>query len=221
MAERWITKNGRRIPIVDGGGGKAVAAGVAAVMIFGGGGVTGAAGGSSVGVETVSVRKADAKRSARKGKADDAWRRMGMRRLKRSVSKRNRGCVRVTWGEVRRSLLRDPCTSLDRRLFAIADRRGNIALVSVAWVRFRTSDARRRFQDVIDVYGTGDIRPLGAGRLGLAHVRFTGRYYHSIPKRARLTVAEAEAVKGGFDPKVLDGLAEIAAELPSPRHRRR
>jgi len=190
MAERWITKNGGRIPIDGGGGGKAIAAGVAAVMVLGSGGVTGGAGGSSVSVETVKVRKADAKRSAR--------------------------------SEVQRSLIRNPCTSLQRALFAIADRRGNTALVSVAWVRFRTSSARRRFQEVIDVYGTGDIKPLAASVLGLAGVRFTGRYYHSIPKGARLTVAEAEAVKGAFEPKVLDGFAQIAAELPSPpAHRRR
>ncbi|MFI0447990.1 hypothetical protein [Actinomadura sp. 6N118] len=167
-------------------------------------------------METVKVQKAQAKRSARKGDADEAWRRVGMRRLRQSVSRRNLGCVRATFGEVQRSLIRNPCTSLDRKLFAIADRRGNTALVSVAWVRFHTSGARRRFQEVIDVYGTGDIKPLTANLLGLADIRFTGRYYHSIHQGARLTVAEAEAVRGTFDPKVLDGFAEIAAELPSP-----
>ncbi|WP_143228170.1 hypothetical protein [Actinomadura meyerae] len=221
MAERWITKNGRRIPIDGGGGGTAVAAGVAAVMIFGGGGVTGAGRGSSVSLESIKVRKVDAKRSARKGRADEAWRRLGTRRLKRSATRRNRECVSATYGQVQRSLLRNPCTSLYRRLFAIADRQGNIALISVAWVRFRSTGARERFQEVIDVYGTGDIKPLGAAALGLRSIRFTGRYYHSIGRGKRLTVAEAEAVKGGFAPKVLDGFAEIAAELPGPSPRRR
>lgn len=221
MAERWITKDGRRIPI-DGGGGKTVAAGVAAILILGSGGVAGGAGSSSsVNVETVKARKVDAKRSARKGKSDEAWRRLGMRRLKQTTSRRNRGCARATFGEVQRTLIRNPCTSLQRRLIAIADRRGNTALVSVAWVSFRTSGARKRFQEVIDVYGTGDIKPLAASMLGLAGVRFTGRYYHSIDKGARLTVAEAEGIKGAFEPKVLDGFAEIAAELPRPPTRRR
>ncbi|HEU5161323.1 MAG TPA: hypothetical protein VFU43_30300 [Streptosporangiaceae bacterium] len=169
---------------------------------------------------TVKARKADAKRAARMGNADRAWRRIGMR-LKRGVDKRNVGCVRATWGEVRRSLIRNPCTSLDRTLFPIVDGRGNTALISVAWVRFRSGGDRRRFQKVIDVYGTGDIKPLAASLLGMADVRFTGRYYHSIAKGRRLTVAEAEAVRGTFDAKVLDGFAEIAAELPRPPGRRR
>lgn len=224
MAVRWRTINGRRVPIGadDGGTGMAVAAGLAVVVVLGGGGVTGGVGGSAVNVRTLNVGKVEAKRSARKGDAHKAWRRIGMRRLRQTVNRRNLRCVGLTWGEVRQTLIRHPCTSLDRTLFPIADRRGNIALVSVAWVRFRTSGDRRRFQEVIDVYGTGDIKPLAASLLGMADIRFTGRFYHSIPKGVRLTVAETEAVKGHFDPQVLDGFAEIAAELPSPPvHRRR
>jgi hypothetical protein len=203
-----------------------VAAGLATAAILGSGGVGGAgaaggAGGSPVTMRTVNARKADAKRAARMRNADQAWRRIGMRRLKQTTNKRNRDCVRATFGQVQRPLIHNPCTSLERKLFAIADRRGNTALVSVAWVRFRTSDHRRRFQEVIDVYGTGDIKPLAASLLGMTGIRFTGRYYHSIPKGARLTVAEAEAATGTFDPKVLDAFAEIAAELPSPPSRRR
>jgi hypothetical protein len=173
-------------------------------------------GASPVSARTLKAGKAAAKRAARSGKnADKAWRRIGMRRLKQKA-KRHQGCMAATFGEVRRSLIRNPCTSLNRKLLAIEDRRGNTALVSVAWVRFRTSGARRRFQEVIDVYGTGDIKPLAASVLGMADVRFTGRYYHSVPRGARLTVAEAEAVTGTFGPEVLDGFAQIAAELPSP-----
>ncbi|TDC58913.1 hypothetical protein E1200_32780 [Actinomadura sp. GC306] len=227
MAGRWITKNGRRIWIGDDGGGKIIVAGVAAIMMAGSSGVVGGAAGagaggaSSVSAKNFKARKGDAKRSARKGDAEKAWRRLGMRRVTRSLDRRTAGCVRVTWGEVQQAAIRNPCTSLDRRLFAIADRKGNTALITVAWARFRSNGDRRRFQRVIDVYGTGDIKPLAASKLGLADIRFTGRYYHSIPKRTRLTVAEAEAVKGSFSPEVLDGFAQIAAELPSPPNRRR
>ncbi|MFS2295225.1 MAG: hypothetical protein FWJ90_21435 [Actinomadura sp.] len=208
----------------------AVAAGLAAIMMMGGGGVAGGAAGaagaggaeaSTVSVRTFNAHKGAARRSARKGNADKAWRRLGMRRVKRSRPRRDAGCARFTWGEVRRTAIRNPCISLERRLFAIADRKGNTALITVSWVRFRNSGDRRRFQRVIDVYGTGDIKPLAASRLGFAGIRFTGRYYHSIPDKARLTVAEAEAVKGAFSPEVLDGFAQIAAELPSPTGRRR
>ncbi|HEX6467772.1 MAG TPA: hypothetical protein VF069_01655 [Streptosporangiaceae bacterium] len=225
MAERWRTINGRRVLIgADGGGsGTVVTVGLAAAMILGSGGVVGVGevGSSAVSVRTVRAHKADAKRAARSRKPDQAWRRIGMRRLRQPVSRRNLSCVLATFGEVRRTLIRHPCTSLERILFPIADARGNTALVSVAWVRFRTSGDRRQFQKVIDVYGTGDIKPLAAGPLGLAGVRFTGRYYGSVPRGMRLTVAEAEAVRGTFKPEVLDGIAEIAAELPSPPGRRR
>ncbi|GAA0543433.1 hypothetical protein [Actinomadura livida] len=225
MAGRWITKNGRPVRIDDGGGGKIVVAGLAAIMMAGSGGVVGGAAGAgdapSLSAKTINARKGDAKRSARKGNADKAWRRLGMRQIRRSRDHPRAGCVRVTWGEVQQAAIRNPCTSLDRRLIAIADRSGNTALISVAWARFRNNGDRRRFQRVIDVYGTGDIKPLAASKLGFADIRFTGRFYHSIPKMARLTVAEAEAVKGTFNPEVLDGFAQVAAELPSPPNNRR
>ena len=196
-------------------------------MILGGGGVGAGGGlaggleGSSVSWRTVKARKAEAKRAARSRNPDRAWRRIGMRRLKKTLNRPNLKCLRVTYGEVQRSLIRNPCRSLDQMLFPIADGQGNTALVSVAWVRFRTNGDRRRFQKVIDVYGTGDIKPQGASVLGFEGIRFTGRYYGSVPRGARLTVAEAEAVKGTFDPKVLDGFAEIAAEIPNPWRTRR
>lgn len=223
MAVRFRMINGRRVPIGgdDGGTGKIIAAGLAAVMLGSGGLVGGGPVDSPVSAKNFKAGKRDAKRAARSRHPDQAWRRIGMRRLKRSVSKPNLNCLRATFGQVQRTLIRHPCRSLDQTLFPIADSRGNTALISVAWVRFRTSGDRRAFQKVIDVYGTGDIKPLAAGPLGMAGVRFTGRYYHSIPKGARLTVAEAEPVRGTFDPEVLDGFAEIAAELPSPRARRR
>lgn len=220
----WKTINGRPVLIgAEGGGrrGKVVAAGLAAaVAMGGGGGVAGGAGLSSVSVRTVTAQKPHAKRAARKGDLDNALRRIGVRRLKKTRQRRDHGCKRATFGQVRQTLIHSPCTSLVRRLFAVRDRRGNTALVSVAWVAFRTSADRRRFQKVIDVYGTGDIKPLAAGPLGLADVRFTGRYYHSIPSGARLTVAEAEAVTGSFPGEVLDSFAQIAAELPRPPTRR-
>lgn len=230
MAQRWITKNGKPVLINTDGPGKGIAVAAATGMIvavggFSGGALSGAApgatGGSTASVRTVRAGKAEAKRTARTRDADHAWRRIGMRRLKQTKNRPSLGCVKASFGEVQEFLIRRPCTSLDRMLFAIADRRGDTVLVSVSWVKFRTADRRNDFKRLIDVYGTGDFKPLGASLLRLAEVRFTGRYYHSIAgSGGRLTVAETEAVKGTVHPEVLDTVAQVAAELPGPPRRR-
>lgn len=226
MAPRWRTlEDGRRVPINDGSGsgrGIAVAVTVGMVLAVGGlsGGVAGTSAGTSATLRTVKAGKADAKRAAQSRNADQAWRRIGMRRL-RQTDRRSPKCVRASFGRVREFLIHRPCTSLDQMLFAIADRQGNTVLVSVSWVRFRTKDRMRDFKRLIDVYGTGDFKPPAAGLLNMADIKFTARYYHSVARRSRLTVAETEPAKGTLDPETLDTIAEIAAHLPGPPTRRR
>lgn len=122
MAPRWRTlEDGRRVLINDGGGpGKGTAAAVAIglVLASGGlsGGVAGTSAGSSVTVRSVQAGKADAKRAARSRKADQAWRRIGMRRLRQTSNKRSLECVKASFGQVREFLIGRPCTSLDRML---------------------------------------------------------------------------------------------------------
>jgi hypothetical protein len=69
---------------------------------------------------------------------------------------------------------------------------------------------------LIDVHGTGDIKPLASSLLGIADIPFTGRNYHSDRKGATLTVAEAETASGRVDSELLDAMAEVAAQLPGP-----
>ncbi len=56
-----------------------------------------------------------------------------------------------SYGQVRDFFLRNPCKSLDRTLFTLADPDGNTFVVSVSWVRMRQRGDVRRLEDLIDV----------------------------------------------------------------------
>lgn len=78
-------------------------------LSFGGSTAGGAA--DSVAGQSFNAKKADAKKSAQKGDADAAWRRMGMRTLKRRP-KQDLTCVANSFGHVRQFFLHAPCRSL-------------------------------------------------------------------------------------------------------------
>ncbi|AHH99874.1 hypothetical protein [Kutzneria albida] len=207
----------------DPGPGKSGGAAVAAVVLAGamaaaGGGAT--LGGASSTVSSIdsatgrnlNAKKADAKSSARRGDAEDAWRRLSMRTIKK-VLKEELACVTHSFGQVRDFFVRTPCRALDEAVFAIGDE-GSAVIVSVAWVGFRNSEHARDFQRVIDVYGTGDVTPLGGAVLGMADVHFTGQHYQSRRENSTVVIAEAEALTGHVDNDVLDTVAEVAVLLP-------
>ncbi len=224
---------GRRIGGAGGGSDKGTSSShvvvgtVAAIAIASaGGGVSvgvGAAGGSSAAgtvaesaaSRNIIARKANGKRAASRGNADDAWRRMGMRGVRKNL-RQDLSCVVNSFGAIREFFVRTPCTSLDRALFAVDDGQGNLIVVSVAWVGFRTRGQAQRFKELDDTYGTGNVSPLGGAVLGLADVRFTGQHYQSRRKGATTVIAEAEPVDGVVEDAVLDAVAEVAVLLPRP-----
>ena len=223
---------GRRIGGAGGGSDKGtsshvVVGAVAAIAIASAGGGAsvgiGAAGGSSstgtiaesVASRNIVARKANGKRAASRGNADEAWRRMGMRGVRKNLQQ-NLSCVVNSFGQVREFFLRTPCRSLDRALFAIDDGQGDLIVVSVAWVGFRTRGQAQRFKDLDDTYGTGNVSPIGGAVLGLADVHFTGQHYRSRRTGTTTVVAEAEPVDGPVEDAVLDAVAEVAVLLPNP-----
>jgi hypothetical protein len=169
--------------------------------------------GTSASAPNLTARKADAAKPAKKGDTAGTWQRLGMRELKRTI-KRDARCLAASFGQVRLFFLRTPCTSLDRILFAVGDGAGNDAVVSVAWVGFRTHAQAADFMGLIDVYGTGDIQPLASGLLGLADIKFTARHYGSTRTGSQVTIAEAESTGGHVAPDMLKALAEVAAQFP-------
>lgn len=164
----------------------------------------------------LKARKAEAKRSVRRGRVDDAWQRMGLRRLRQSDKISAVDCAVHSFGEVREFLIRTPCKSLDRILLVVGDDQGNAAVVSVAWVEFRNRSTVWKFQRLEDRHGTGDIRPLGGSLLGMRDIEFTGHHYSTELKKNTIAIAEAETVSGSYSAEDLDAITEVAALIPRP-----
>lgn len=210
----------------SGTSGQVVVGTIAAIAIASTGGGIGAGAGVSAGSSggtvaessagrNMAARKANGKRAARQGKVDETWARLGLRGAKKYLQQ-DLDCVLNSFGKIREFFLRTPCRSLDRALFAVVDEQGNTIVVSVAWVGFRTRTDARKFKELDDVYGTGNVSPLGGAILGLADVRFTGQHYASRTAGAMAVIAEAEPVDGAVSDEVLDGIAEVAVLLPRP-----
>ncbi|WP_410634122.1 hypothetical protein [Amycolatopsis sp. cmx-4-83] len=242
MAEqgRWITKDRRRIFIKAGGGkGKGVVvAAVAALAVAGGAGGVGAFGGAAGGGgaalealagnaagdvvdslpgRSLKTRRAEARESAKRGKAKEAWSRLKFKELKREVRRLERegDCVAAATDKVRDFLTRTPCTSLDRMVLAVGDGHRNAAVVSVVRVGFRSKKQAKDFEAVEAVQGSGDVRPLDiAAVLGIAGLRMTGLHYESRADGNGMVVAEADVAAGHVDQGTLDALADVAAYLP-------
>lgn len=205
-----------------GGGGAVVAAVLAGAIAVGGAGVGAAASAGSVldsaAVSRIQANTTKAKNPARKGNEDQAWRRMALRSLKKT-GKTALTCIEYSHGQVREFFIHTPCRALHRRLLALVDEQGNIVVVSVVWVRMPSTTSARRFKQLIDTGGTGDVSPLASGLLGFEGIRFTGQYYGSRRTRSLVVVAETEPATGQPNPELLKGIAEVAAQLPPPARR--
>lgn len=212
-----------RVRPIRGKGTSYVVAGALALGVVGssggvasiGGGAGGAApAGGGTSSTQLRARKSDGQKAARKGDANAAWQRMGLRQLRRTA-RQQAECLAVSFGEVQEFFTRTRCTSLERALFAVTDGAGNVAAVSVVWVGLPSDGDARKFHTLMDRHGSGDIRPLGSAVLGLAGIQFTGLRYGSDRDGKRVTAAEAENAAGnGFDHETLDAIAEVAAYLP-------
>ncbi|WP_086820683.1 hypothetical protein [Allokutzneria sp. NRRL B-24872] len=198
-----------------------VAMAAAGALVVGGGGIgaggalSGSTAAESAALRNISSKKADGTKAAQSGNAQQAWRRMGLRELKKHA-KSDLNCVINSFGEIRGFLIRTPCTSLERRLFAVGDDEGNAAVVSVAWVRFHTRGHAESFERLHKVHGNGDITPLASSLLGMAGVRFTADHYGSRRSGSTVTIAEAECAKGKVDGEALKVIAEVSSYLPHP-----
>ncbi len=101
----------------------------------------------------LGTRRAEARRSAQRGRTAEAWSRLRLKQLARRIehsAERRLDCVAAATGEVREFLKRTPCTSLDRVLLTVGDGHGNAAIVSVVRIGFRTSEQARAFKEIED-----------------------------------------------------------------------
>ena len=103
-------------------------------------------------------------------------------------------------------------------IFTVTDDAGSTAVVFVAWVEFGDRDAARRFKELEDVHGTGDITPLTGALVQVKDVPFTAHNYDSdVVDGVTVVIAEAENVAGGFTAEYLDDIAGIAVRTPVSR----
>lgn len=232
--------DGTRYPITPrrGGAGALVAIGIALALASGsltasGIGFAGATGGSlaadlpgnlagdvtdGLPGRDLSTRRAEARRSARQGRSQEAWSRLRLKQLTRRIEHQvtqKLDCVAASTGRVREFLLQTPCTSLDRMLLTVGDGHGNAAVVSIVRVGFRTTAQAQAFQRVEDMPGSGDVRPLDtAAFLKITGVSLTAEHYHSRLDGSAVVVAEADTATGHLDGQLLDAIADTASYLP-------
>ncbi|MFB9927160.1 hypothetical protein ACFORO_17925 [Amycolatopsis halotolerans] len=227
-------KDGRVVPIDEGGGAKVFVAGAAIVAVVGGGTAAGIGGSASVGSgaaaealpgnlagdaadslpgRSLETRKAEGKKSAKRGRKDETFSRFKLKQLKQTA-KHEIDCLLNSTDRVREYLAEHRCTSLDRNLFAVGDGHGNAAVISVARVGFPKKSDAEGCEKVEEVQGSGDIKPLGAALLGLDGVKFSGHHFRSRVDGRAMVVAETETVAGQVDSGTLDALADVSVWFP-------
>jgi hypothetical protein len=157
--------------------------------------------------------KTSSKDAARKGNSGEAWRRIALREIKKTI-KQELQCAVQSYGQVQQFFLRTPCTSLDQMLLALSDAQGNALVVSIMWVKMPSTDDADELKKVEDTFGTGDVTPFATEALQLGGIKFTGQHYASRTDGSLVVIAETEPVQGQPSTAVLDAVAEIASVLP-------
>lgn len=225
------TIKGVKVPIGDDrGGGKkkgeaiAVAVLLASALVASGGvalsAATAASGAAeSIAAQSIQTRVTNSRNAARRGQTSEAWRRMGLRVVTRAVNReirRELECTAPSYGQVRDFFLSTPCRSMQRTQPVLCDEQGNTIAVSITWVRMPTAVSAERLKRLVDTDGTGSVSPITGEVSEARGVRFTGKHYMS--RRTGSLVVVAETAPGGKWPgaDMLDGVAEVAAELPPP-----
>ncbi|WP_329049989.1 hypothetical protein OG738_44055 [Amycolatopsis sp. NBC_01488] len=238
MVEFRTRPDGTKYPLTPpkgGGGAKALVAAVAIMAAVGAGGGAlslggaGAAGSGAVADalpgnladdvvdslpgRNLEARKAEGKKSAKRGKTDETFSRFKLKKLKQAA-KHELECLISSTGKIREYLAKHRCTSLHRELYAVGDGRGNAAVISIARVGFPLKGDAEGCEKVEKVQGNGDITPLGGALLGLVHLRFSGHHFQSRIDGKTMVVAETETATGHVDNATLDALADVSVWLP-------
>jgi hypothetical protein len=200
-----------------GAGGVVTAAVLAGLMsAVGGGDATtsvGAALDSAASANVSDAQAARAKGEAKQGDDADAFRRLGLKELRKDL-KRELRCAAQSFGQVQRFFLRHPCRRLDQRLFLLSDSRGNTLVGSIMWVTMPSSRDAASFVRLEDTYGSGDVTPVGTEVLEVGGIHFTGKHYRSRRDGSLVVIAETEPVGGSPSDAFLQTTADVADVLP-------
>lgn len=224
----YTDNQGRTRPITGKGGGKTAGFTAAASLAIavatssgtlGGTSLEGAISpeglGNSAGTKSVQAQTKSGKQEARKGKRNQAWKKMDLRVTKRTM-KSDIKCAARSFGDVQQFLLRTPCRSLKRTVFVLTDPSGGSVVVSIAWVRMSNARNAEKLQRLDNRDGTGDIYAVANGFLSRSGVNFTGEHYKGRRSGSLFVRAEAAQLRGNPAPALLNGAAAVAVELPPP-----
>lgn len=166
-------------------------------------------------VDAFAARFAASRAAMQRGESTAAWSQVGMSAAPGDLRRRDTNCAAHAYGQVRQYLRRVPCRWMDRLLFTVDDKGGNTIAIAVAWVLFDTPAQAQEFKRIDDIWGTGQIRPLPGGALGLPEIRLSGQHYASRRAGALAVIAEAEEAGGGqLSDSFLDNIAHVAVLLP-------
>jgi hypothetical protein len=220
----WKTKNGKPILIEEPKkAGAAVAAlAVGAAVALGGGGAFGVEVGSTVEsqagrvVDRATDKAVDSARGhGRNAKRDKALLKRGVKVLREQFDNQFQ-CAVHSYGQIRDFFLRTPCTKLHRELVVVIGRDQAMFVVAIAWVHMPSAGDAAQLKGLVDRDGTGNVSAIASSALGLAGVRYTGKYYGSRLDGDIVVIGEAAVVSGHPTFAELDGAAETAASLDEP-----
>ncbi|MBB2934438.1 hypothetical protein FHX82_001458 [Amycolatopsis bartoniae] len=159
------------------------------------------------------ARTARARQSAKDGDEAEAWRRLGLKELKKDLRHRLR-CAVQSFGQVQQFFVTHPCDDLEQQLFAVSDAGGNVIVGTVMWVRMPSGASADQLKRLEDTYGSGDVTPFGTEVLGLGGIKFTGHHYHSRSDGSLVVIAETEPGRGRPNDALLEEVAEVVDVLP-------
>lgn len=148
----------------------------------------------SVAAQSIQTRVTNSSSSARRSHSSEAWRRMGLRAVRRAAGReirRELDCTATSFGQVREFFASTPCRSMHQTQPVLCDEHGNTITVSITWVRMPTPVSAQRWKLLIDTDGTGSVSTSQG-------VRFTGKHYSS--RRTGSLVVIAETAPGGRSP---------------------
>jgi hypothetical protein len=199
VARRIGGPGGGSDPGSKGGGTVLAVVGLALALAAGGTSAVGGAVGSgtSASAGSLSSARGQARVSTRSSQAAEArLAARGVRLTARAIDDTD-DCVEHSYGQVREFLRRNPCVALHRTQFELRDRNGDVVLLAISWIEFADEATARRFHQLVDTHGTGNVTELSRERGRYRSVRYTGDIYASHRDGATVSNAQAQPVARG------------------------
>ncbi|MCM3921089.1 hypothetical protein ND748_05275 [Frankia sp. AiPs1] len=107
-------------------------------------------------------------------------------------------CSEHSYGKVLEFFHRQPCADLYRAQFQGRDRKGDVVLIAVSWVRMADQGGAVAYRQLVDTYGTGNVTELSREGGRYRTVRYTARKYASGRRNNVVVNAQAEPVVRGW-----------------------